>query len=68
MVDDRKRTEQVKVYFTERELLDLSRVAATEDRKLSELVHWVMRGFMYGKVSPRADCGEKCCGPSEGQQ
>ena len=34
MVDDRKHTEAVKTWFTERELVDLSRLAAREDRKI----------------------------------
>jgi hypothetical protein len=50
MVDDRKHTEAVKTWFTERELVDLSRLAAREDRKISELVRFIVRRHLYGNV------------------
>jgi hypothetical protein len=55
MVDDRKHTEAVKTWFTERELVDLSRLAAREDRKLSELIRVIVRRHMYGHVAPIAE-------------
>lgn len=56
MVDDRKHTEAVKAFFTEREFLDLCRQAAREDRKPGELVRVIVRRFMYGSVG--AECAE----------
>ena len=56
MVDDRKHSEAVKVWLTEREMLDLARMADREDRKVSELVRVIVRRFMYGNVGcPDAD-------------
>ena len=50
MIDDRKHTEQVKVMLTERELVDLCRLATAEDRKPAELIRVVLRSFMYGRL------------------
>lgn len=50
MVDDRKHTEAVKAFFTEREFLDLCRQAAREDRKPGELVRVIVRRSMYGTM------------------
>ena len=38
------------MWFTERELVDLSRLAASEDRKLSELVRFIVRRHLYGNI------------------
>ena len=51
MANDSKRTEQVKINLTERELLDAARIAATEDRTLAEFIRLTLRTSMYGKVS-----------------
>lgn len=51
MANDTKRTEQVKINLTERELLDAARIAATEDRTLAEFIRLTLRTAMYGKVS-----------------
>lgn len=51
MANDCKRTEQVKINLTERELLDAARIAATEDRTLAEFIRLTLRTSMYGKVS-----------------
>lgn len=56
MVDDRKHTEAVKAFFTEREFLDLCRQAAREDRKPGELVRVIVRRSMYGTIG--AECQE----------
>lgn len=56
MVDDRKHTEAVKAFFTEREFLDLCRMAAREDRKPGELVRVIVRRSMYGTIG--AECTE----------
>lgn len=59
MVDSTKHTDFVKVWLTERELLDLSKLAAREDRKLSEMGRVILRRFMYGTVSQlHDDCNE----------
>lgn len=55
-IDDRKHTEPIKTWFTEREVLDLSKLAAREDRKLSELIRVIVRRHMYGHVG--AQCEE----------
>lgn len=51
MVGTEKRTEQIKLMLTERELLDASRLAAIEDRTLAEFIRLTLRVAMYGKVS-----------------
>ena len=51
MVGTEKRTEQIKLMLTERELLDASRLAAIEDRTLAEFIRLTLRTSMYGKVS-----------------
>lgn len=53
-VDDAKRTEEVKLRLTERELLDLTRIASAEDRSLAAMAHAIVRGFLYGRVSAAA--------------
>ena len=55
MVDDRKRTEAVKVWLTERELLDLSRQATRDDRKVGEMVRVMVRRSLYGTVGADPD-------------
>ena len=45
-----KRTECVKVCFTEREFIDLGRVAAREDRKVADMVWFLVREGMYGRL------------------
>ena len=56
--DDIKRTECVKVCFTERELLDLNRLAIHEDRKLADMVRVIARRCMYGMVRAADDSSE----------
>ena len=56
MLDDHKRTEAIKAFFTEREYLDLCRQAMREDRKPGELVRVIVRRSMYGSIG--ADCQE----------
>lgn len=48
MTDDNKRTEPHKLWLTERETLDISRLAAREDRKLGEMLRVLVRRSMYG--------------------
>lgn len=50
MLDDNKRTEAIKAFFTEREYLDICRQAVREDRKPGELVRVIVRRSMYGSI------------------
>ncbi len=50
MADDGKRTENVCTRVTERMLVDLSRVAAIEDRSLSEFIYLALRKELYGAI------------------
>lgn len=50
MLDDNKKTERVTVWLTEREFVDLSRVAAKDDRKQSEMIRVMVRKSMYGTL------------------
>ena len=50
MASDIKHTERVTVWFTEREYLDLCRMADANDRKPGELSRVIVRRFMYGNV------------------
>ena len=66
MADDRKRTEQVKLLLTERELLDLSRAAAADDRKISDFAHHILRRHLYGSVGVRDRDVDQILGPDQG--
>lgn len=52
--DDVKRTNCVKVCFTDREFIDLGRIAAREDRKVADLVRVEVRRRMYGMLGADA--------------
>jgi hypothetical protein len=49
--DNTKRTNCVKVCFTDREFIDLGRLAARDDRKVSDWVWVELRRRMYGSVA-----------------
>ncbi len=49
--DNVKRVNCVKVCFTDREFIDLGRIAAREHRKVADLVWVVLRQRMYGIVA-----------------
>ena len=51
MADSTKRTECVKVCMDEQMLLDLNRQAIREDRKLSDYLYLVLRGWAYGNLA-----------------
>ena len=57
MVDDSKHTEAIKAFFTEREFLDICRIAAREDRKPGELVRVIVRRAMYGTIGSEKSNG-----------
>ena len=66
MLDDRKHSEAVKAFFTEREFIDLCRLAAREDRKPGELVRVLVRCSMYGMMAAEADAGNGANRADEG--
>lgn len=45
-----KKTESVKVWLTERQLLDLARAAERDDRKLSDYIGHVLVLHLYGHL------------------
>ena len=56
--NDSKRTEQVKLNLTERELLDAARCAALEDRTVAEFIRLTLRTSLYGHVARLSRSGE----------
>ena len=55
MADDHKRTEALKLWLTEQELLDLTRMAIKDDRKPGEMGRVILRRFIYGYIGAAAD-------------
>ena len=56
MTSDVKHTNAVKLWLTDREFLDLCRMADANDRKASEMGRVIVRKYMYGSIG--ADCPE----------
>ena len=54
--DDSQRTEPHQLWLTERETLDISRLAVREDRKIAEMLRVLVRRAMYGIMG--SDCQE----------
>jgi hypothetical protein len=52
MLDDNKRTHDVKSWLTEREYFDLCKCADRQDRKPGEMLRVVMRRYLYGHIDP----------------
>lgn len=52
--DDRKHQHGVKLWLTDREFLDLAKLADAEDRSPGELGRVIVRRFMYGSVGTAA--------------
>lgn len=50
MLDDNKKSERLTLWLTEREFIDLGRLAAKDDRKQSEMVRVLVRRAMYGVI------------------
>lgn len=50
MADDSKRDEAITVKVTERVLLDLNRLAARDERSLSEFIYLTLRHHLYGNM------------------
>jgi len=51
IIRDDKRTEELKLRLTERELLDVSRLAAMDERSVAEYVVKMLRCSMYGSLA-----------------
>ena len=51
MADDGKKSELVSAKVTERMLLDLSRLAALDERSLSDFMYRLIRQRLYGDVA-----------------
>lgn len=65
-IRDDKRTEEIKVRLTERELLDIARLAALDDRSPAEFIHLQLRRFMYGSVAAKTCATEGLVRACEG--
>ena len=65
MLDDNKHTEAVKMWLTEREFMDLSRMAGHTDRKPSEFARVILRRYMYGNM---ACCSDLINGASKAEE
>lgn len=50
MADDTKRDEAVTLKVTEQVLLDLNRVAAAQERSMSEYLYLLVRKHLYGHM------------------
>lgn len=51
VADDIKRSNCVKVCFSDRAFIDLGRLAARLDRSVPDLVHVLIRRHMYGHLA-----------------
>ena len=65
MIDDNKRNEPHKLWLTERETLDASRLAVREDRKLGEMLRVLVRRSMYGVIGAGGQDVHGANGPDE---
>ena len=52
--DEGKRCNELKLRLTDRELLDLSRLAVLEERPVTEYVVLLLRWSMYGSLGMKA--------------
>jgi hypothetical protein len=52
--DDTKRTNCVKVCFTDREYIDLNRAAVLQERSKADMVYWLARQGLYGILNKPA--------------
>ena len=52
-IRDDKRTEELKLRLAEREMLDVARLAAIDERSTSEYIVRLLRASMYGSVVVR---------------
>ena len=54
MAESAKRTEEIKLRLTDRELLDIARLAAVDERSLTEYIVRVLQRHMYGSLGVKA--------------
>ena len=54
-MSDEKHTQRLTIWLTESEEVDLMRMAASQDRKCSEMGRVAIRRFMYGFIGPEGD-------------
>lgn len=66
-IRDDKRTEELKLRLTERELLDLSRLAAMDERSIAEYVVKMLRCSMYGSLAVKLATLQGAGSPDEGR-
>lgn len=66
-IRDDKRTEEVKLRLTERELLDVSRLAALDERSITEYIVRELRRAMYGSIGVKAVGLQGPTGDGEGR-
>lgn len=67
MILDDKRTEEVKLRLTERELIDASRLAAIDERSLTEFIVRALRLSMYGSMGVKGTALQGTVSPDEGR-
>lgn len=67
MIRDDKRTEELKLRLTERELLDLTRLSMADDRSPTEYVTKLLRSSMYGSVATKLASLQGPDGPAQGR-
>lgn len=62
MLDDNKRTHPLKIWLTEREYVELCKLADAQDRKNSDAGRVIIRRFMFGNIGavPTEIHGAKC--------
>jgi hypothetical protein len=51
LADDIKRSNCVKVCFSDRAFIDLGRIAARQDRSVPDLIHVLVRRHLYGHLA-----------------
>ena len=68
MLDDRKRTEPIKMMVTEKVLHDIGRLCARDDRSPAELVHLIVKRYLYGNSVPYGELLEGSSSHSESQR
>lgn len=65
MADDRKRSNAMTVRLTDRELLDVGKLAMREEMALAEYVHFILRRSLYGSMGLLEADGNTRPGPRE---
>ena len=67
MLDDNKRSHALKLWFTEREYVELCKLADSQDRKNSEAARVIVRRFMFGNIGTVPTDVHGAISPDEGQ-